>query len=189
VTGVQLADGRVISCDIALVGIGAVPNQELAAAAGITCTNGIVVDETARTSHPRVFAIGDCANRPMPLYNLNMRLESVPNALEQAKQAAWAICGKAPPPPEVPWFWSDQFDMRLQIAGIPAGAVQTIVRGDPADGKFAVFHLNTDGRVLCVEAVSFPQAMAVGKMMIGKRLHVPVERLGDESVPLKELVR
>jgi 3-phenylpropionate/trans-cinnamate dioxygenase ferredoxin reductase subunit len=89
----------------------------------------------------------------------------------------------------VPWFWSDQFDMRLQIAGIPAGAVQTIVRGDPADGKFAVFHLNTDGRVLCVEAVSFPQAMAVGKMMIGKRLHVPVERLGDESVPLKELVR
>ena len=189
VSGVRLADGGLVECDIALIGIGAIANQELAAAAGIACTNGIVVGQDARTSHPRVFAIGDCANRPMPLYGQSIRLESVPNALEQAKQAAWAICGKPAPAPEVPWFWSDQFDMRLQIAGIPAGSVQTVVRGDTESGKFAVFHLAEDDRVLCVEAVSFPQAMAIGKIMIGKQLRVPVERLGDEAVPLKELAR
>lgn len=189
VTGVRLADGRTIPCDIALVGIGAIPNQELAEGAGIECANGIIVDDEARTTHPRVFAIGDCTNRPMPFSGGRMRLESVPNALEQAKQAAWAICGKPKPAPEVPWFWSDQFDMRLQIAGIPSGSVQTVVKGSEDDGKFAVFHLASDDRVLCVEAVSFPQAMAIGKMMIGKRLHVPIERLNDESIPLKDLAR
>ena len=108
VTGVRMADGRVIGCDAVLVGVGGVSNDDLARAAGLDCQNGIVVDEHARTSDPAIYAIGDCSNRPLPLYHRRGRLESVPNALEQAKQAAAAMCERAPPAPEVPWFWSDQ---------------------------------------------------------------------------------
>ncbi len=186
-SAVALADGREVACDIALVGIGAIPNQELALAAGLECANGILVDDDARTSNARIFATGDCANRPMPFYDERIRLESVPNALEQAKQAAWAICGKPTPAAEVPWFWSDQYDIRLQIAGMPFGSVQTVMRGSIDEGKFAVFHLDADDRTLCVEAVNFPQAMAVGKMMIGRRVRIAPARLGDAAVPLKEL--
>lgn len=189
VSAVTLADGQEIPCDIALVGIGALPNQELAAAAGLECANGVVVDDSARTSDQHIFAIGDCANRPMPFYGGRMRLESVPNALEQAKQAAWAICGKPEPAPEVPWFWSDQFDIRLQIAGLPVDAAQTVLRGSVDGGRFALFHLAKDNRVLSVEAVSFPQAMAIGKMLIGKRACVDPARIADETVALKELAR
>ena len=189
VSAVTLADGREVACDIALVGIGALPNQELAETAGLACANGIVVDEDARTANSRIFAIGDCANRPMPFYDQRMRLESVPNALEQAKQAAWAICDKPQPAPEVPWFWSDQFDMRLQIAGLPFRSTETVVRGSIDDGKFAVFHLASDHRVLSVEAVSFPQAMAVGKILIGKRACIDPARMADEAIPLKELAK
>ena len=113
----RLGDGRLIACDAALVGVGAVANDELARDAGLTCHNGIAVDLAARTDDPAIFAIGDCTSRPLPLYGRMGRLESVPNALEQAKQAAATICGKPPPTPEVPWFWSDQYDLRLQIAG------------------------------------------------------------------------
>ncbi|MGE4049213.1 MAG: NAD(P)/FAD-dependent oxidoreductase, partial [Acetobacteraceae bacterium] len=108
VTGVRLGDGRLIPCDAALVGVGAVANDELAREAGLACDNGIVVDLAARTEDPSIYAIGDCTRRPLPLYERMMRLESVPNALEQARQAVSTICGKPPPPPEVPWFWSDQ---------------------------------------------------------------------------------
>ena len=131
----RLADGRLIPCDAALIGVGAVPNDELAREAGLTCDGGIVVDLAARTDDPAIFAIGDCTSRPLPLYDRTGRLESVPNALEQAKQAAAAICGRPPPAPEVPWFWSDQYDLRLQIAGIPFDATEIVVRGDVAAGE------------------------------------------------------
>jgi 3-phenylpropionate/trans-cinnamate dioxygenase ferredoxin reductase subunit len=189
VSAVLLADGGRIPCDVALVGIGALAEDGLARAAGLACDNGITVDLTAQTSDPDVFAVGDCTNRPMPIYDRMFRLESVPNALEQANQATRAICGKPPPPAEVPWFWSDQYDIRLQIAGLPFESAHTVLRGSVTDGKFAVFHQAADNRVICVEAVSFPQAMAVGKMMIGKRLAPDPSRLADETVPLKELLR
>jgi 3-phenylpropionate/trans-cinnamate dioxygenase ferredoxin reductase component len=118
--GVRLEDGRVIPCDIALVGVGGVANDELARAAGLPCENGVVVDHQARTGDPAIFAIGDVTYRPLPLYeNRSFRLESVPNALEQARQAAAAITGRPAPAPETPWFWSDQYDVKLQIAGLP----------------------------------------------------------------------
>lgn len=189
VSAVLLTDGGRIACDAVLIGIGALAEDGLARDAGLECGNGVIVDLTARTSDPDIYAIGDCTWRPMPHYGRMFRLESVPNALEQANQAVRAICGKPAPPPEVPWFWSDQYDIRLQIAGLPLDPVQTVVRGDVNGGKFAVFHLAADGRVLCVEAVSFPQAMAAGKSMIGKGLAVPAARLADESVPLKDLMR
>ncbi|HKT54233.1 MAG TPA: FAD-dependent oxidoreductase, partial [Caulobacteraceae bacterium] len=117
VRGVALDDGRLIACDVALVGVGAVTNDELAKTAGLECSNGVVVDGASRTSDPAVFAIGDVSLRPLPIYERMFRPESVPSALEQAKQAAAAITGRPPPMPEVPWNWSDQYDLKMQIAG------------------------------------------------------------------------
>ena len=163
------------------------PNQELAEAAGLDCDGGVVVDLTARTSDPRIYAIGDCTRRPLPLYGCMGRLESVPNALEQAKQAVADLCGTKPPTPETPWFWSDQFDLKLQIAGLPLDAVRTVVRGEPATARFAVFHLNAQDQVQAVEAINaIPEFMA-GRQLIGSRRSVQPAKLGDTSISMKEV--
>ncbi|HEX4172580.1 MAG TPA: FAD-dependent oxidoreductase [Acetobacteraceae bacterium] len=187
VAGVRLSDGEVIDCDAVLVGIGAAPNQALAQAAGLACDNGIHVDLAARTADPAIHAIGDCTQRPVPLYQRTCRLESVPNALEQAKQAAADLCGRAPPAPEVPWFWSDQYEVRLQIAGLPFDVVAAVVRGDPASGVFAAFHLAEDGTVQAVEAVNAPAEFMAGRMMIARRKRVVASRLADVSCSIREL--
>ena len=189
VVAIMLADGRRLPCDVALVGIGAVADDRLAQAAGLACDNGVAVDLEARSSDDRIFAIGDCSRRPLPFYNAEFRLESVPNALEQANQAARAICSKPAPAPEVPWFWSDQYDIRLQIAGLPFGSVRIAIRGSPDSGKFAVFHQAEDDRIVAVEAVNMPQAMAIGKLLIAKGKAVSSEQLADEAFPLKDLAR
>ncbi|PXA93515.1 ferredoxin reductase [Caulobacter sp. D5] len=186
VTGVRLKGGEVVACDAALVGVGAHPNVELAQDAGLECTGGIVVDLEARTSDPHVFAIGDVAHRPLPVYERQFRLESVPNALEQAKQAAAAIVGRAGPPPELPWFWSDQYDLKLQIAGLPFDADSTIVRGDVAAARFAVFHLKGD-LVQAVEAVNAPPEFMAGKQLIAKRTPVSKTKLADPAISMKEV--
>jgi len=188
VTGVQLADGRSIPCDVALVGVGALGNDDLARTSGIACEDGIVVDDAARTSDPKIFAIGDCTRRPLPRYGKMVRLESVPNALEQAKFAAAAICGRPPSPSEVPWFWSDQFDLRLQIAGLAFDVAQTVIRGDPSEAKFAVFHLAGDGRLQAVEAVNATAEYMTGRLLIGKAKAVDPARLCDRSIPIKQLL-
>lgn len=186
ITGVKLSDGRVIACDAALVGVGAIPNDELAREAGLECGNGIVVDGEARTSDPAIFAIGDITWRPLPLYERQVRLESVPNALEQAKQAASAIVGRPGPAPELPWFWSDQYDLKLQIAGMPFDADSILVRGDPANAKFAVFHLKGD-LVQAVEAVNAAPEFMMGKQLITSRKPISRERLANVSVSMKEV--
>ena len=187
VTGVRLTDGRLIPCDAALIGVGAVSNEEIARAAGLACDGGIVVDLSARTDDPSIFAIGDCTKRPLPLYDRTMRLESVPNALEQAKQAAAAIYGRPQPAPEVPWFWSDQYDIRLQIAGIPFDATQIVVRGDIAAGKFALFHLAEDGLVRAVEAVNASTEFMGGRRIIQRGKRLTPERIRDMAVTMQEL--
>jgi 3-phenylpropionate/trans-cinnamate dioxygenase ferredoxin reductase subunit len=187
VTGVRLADGRVIPCDAALIGVGGVPNEELALEAGIACDGGIVVDLNAATSDRDIYAIGDCTRRPLPLYNRTMRLESVPNALEQAKQAASAICGRPPPAPEIPWFWSDQYDLRLQIVGLPFDTTEIVVRGDVAAGKFALFHLTEDGTVQAVEAVNASTEFMGGRRIIQRRKKLTAARIADMSVTMQEL--
>lgn len=186
ITGVKLSDGRVIACDAALVGVGAIPNDELAREAGLECGNGIVVDGEARTSDPAIFAIGDITWRPLPLYERQVRLESVPNALEQAKQAASAIVGRPGPAPELPWFWSDQYDLKLQIAGMPFDADSILVRGDPAAAKFAVFHLKGD-LVQAVEAVNAAPEFMMGKQLITSRKPISREKLANVSVSMKEV--
>jgi 3-phenylpropionate/trans-cinnamate dioxygenase ferredoxin reductase subunit len=187
ISGVRLGDGRVIPCDAALIGVGAVANDELAREAGLTCQNGIVVDLAARTDDPAIFAIGDCTSRPLPLYARIGRLESVPNALEQAKQAAAMICGKPQPAPEVPWFWSDQYDLRLQIAGMPFDTSEIVVRGDLAGGKFALFHLQPDGTVQAVEAVNAAPEFMGGRRIIAKRKRLTRTRIEDMSISMQEL--
>lgn len=186
VTGVRLSDGRVIPCDAAVVGVGAIPNDDIAAAAGLALDGGIVVDEQARTSDPAIFAIGDVTRRPLPLYGRMHRLESVPNALEQAKQVASALTGRKAPPPEVPWFWSDQYDLKLQIAGIPFDADRIVIRGKVETAKFAVFHLKGQ-QLVAVEAVNAPPEFMAGKMLIGNGKAVDPDKLANDTVSMKEV--
>ena len=186
VTGVTLADGRTLPCDAAVVGVGAHPNDELAKAAGLETARGVVVDLDARTSDPAIFAIGDVAHRPMPIYDRMFRMESVPNALEQAKQAACAITGRPRPPGECPWQWSDQFDLKLQIAGYAFDADSVILRGEPATAKFAIFHLKGD-QVQSVEAINSPPEFMMGKILILNRKPVDKARLADPSISMKEV--
>jgi 3-phenylpropionate/trans-cinnamate dioxygenase ferredoxin reductase component len=187
VTGVRLTDGRHIPCDAALVAIGAVPNDALARAAALDCADGIIVEGEARTSDTAIRAIGDCTHRPLPRYQRAGRLESVPNALEQAKQAAASLCGRPPPAPEIPWFWSDQYDVRLQIAGLLFDVADSVVRGDPATGSFAIFHLAADGTVQSVEAVNAPRDFMAGRAMVDKRTQVAAAKLLDPSCSLRDL--
>jgi 3-phenylpropionate/trans-cinnamate dioxygenase ferredoxin reductase subunit len=187
VTGVTLADGRTIACDAAVIGVGATPNDELASESGLETARGVVVDLEARTSDPSIFAIGDVAHRPMPIYGRMFRMESVPNALEQAKQAASAITGRPAPAGEVPWQWSDQYDLKLQIAGYAFDTDEVLLRGDPASGKFAVFHLKGD-QIQSVEAINSPPEFMMGKQLIGNRKPVSKAKLSDLSVSMKEVV-
>ncbi|GAA0868311.1 FAD-dependent oxidoreductase [Brevundimonas basaltis] len=183
--GVRLGDGRLIEAEAVLVGVGAQACDQLARSAGLTCENGVIVDEAARTSDASIWAVGDVTFRPIPAHGgLRQRLESVPNALEQAKQAAASIAGRPAPAPEVPWFWSDQYDVKLQIAGLPAGADRQVLRGDPAAGSFAVFHLAGE-RIVCVEAVNAPAEFMAGRQMIGRGTAVNPCRLADPAVTMK----
>ena len=185
ISGVRLSDDRVLPADVVLVGIGGMPNVELATAAGLACDNGVIVDMNALTSDPHIYAIGDMTRRPLPLYARDFRLESVPNALEQAKQAAAHLCDRPAPTPETPWFWSDQYDLKLQIAGLPFDVADIVVRGDPANDKFAVFHLNPEYQIQAVEAVNMPDAFLGGRQFIGTRKPVSVEKLRDLATPMK----
>ena len=189
--GVRLSDGRLIAADAVLIGVGAVANDELARDSGLECENGVLVDLSARTSDPAVYAIGDCSRRPLPHYERIGHLESVPNALEQAKQAAADITGRPPPPHEVPWFWSDQYDLKLQIAGLPHDAARILIRGDPAAtvgaARFAVFHLTADNKVQAVEAVNAAPEFMAGRQLISSRKPVAPDKLRDMSVSMKEV--
>ena len=156
-TGVTLTDGRRLPADLVLIAVGAVPNQELAAEAGIEVGNGIVVDAATRTSAPDIHAAGDVACFPSRLYGRHLRLESVQNAIDQAKAAAAAMLGEQVAYDPVPWFWSDQFELKLQIAGLGQGYDHAEVVGDPAGSKLAV-RLSRAGRLIAVESISDPRS-------------------------------
>lgn len=181
-----LADGTEIEADIVLVGIGILPNVELAKEAGLACSNGILTDRDARTNDPRIFAAGDCAARPLVHYGRKGRLESVHNAIEQGKLAAAAIMGKPRPNEDCPWFWSDQYDLKLQIAGLSQDYDQTVVRGDPAARKFAVFYLQ-NGKLIAVDAVNSPPEFLASKKLIMSGARLVPEILSDTSQSMKEI--
>ena len=174
-----------IAADIVVVGIGVVPNIELAEAAGITCDNGIVVDNRCKTSVDNVFAIGDCSNHPNELLDRRLRLESVPNAMEQSRVTAATIVGKDKTYNSMPWFWSDQYDLKLQMLGFSADGEETVLRGDMEANEFAVFYLKAD-KIVAVDAVNCPREFMAAKQLVGKT--VDKAKLADNDVPIKDLL-
>ncbi len=184
----RLSDGRRIPCDAVLVGVGARACADLADGCGLECEFGVVVDATGRTSDPAVYAIGDVTFRPMPHYgDRHHRLESVPGVLDQARQAVAAILGQTPPPHEVPWFWSDQYDLKLQIAGVPFEADRRVIRGDMGAARFSIFHLAAD-RIAAVEAVNCPPDFMAGRQLIAQARRVDAEKLADPRVSMREVL-
>lgn len=186
VAAAVLDDGTEIAADLALIGIGILPNVELAEEAGVECSDGIVVDEDARTSDPDIFAAGDCARRPLVHYGRAGRLESVHNAIEQGKLAAAAILGKARLKEDCPWFWSDQYDLKLQIAGLSQGYDDIVLRGDRAMRKFAAFYLK-EGVLIGVDAVNAPPEFMMAKRMIVAKARPDPAQLADQDVSMKEI--
>lgn len=187
VTGVQCSDGALVPADAVVIGIGVVPNTELAQAAGLVIDNGIVVDEYARTSDPHIVAAGDCTNHPNLLSGRRVRLESVPNAVEQARTAAATLIGNERPYHAVPWFWSDQHDLKLQIAGLSEGYDEIVLRGSMSSRSFTLFYLRAR-QLIASDAVNRPQEFMVAKRLVAGRVVVDPALLMDESVPLKTLV-
>lgn len=184
VEAVATGQGR-IPADVVVAGIGVVPNCELALAAGLPCDNGITVDEFGATADTDIFAAGDCTNH-VSFHGKRVRLESVQNAIDQAKHAGLAMLGKPVRYREVPWFWSDQYDIKLQIAGLVQPGDSAVVRGDPSSRKFSVFHLR-DGVVAAVEAVNAAPDYIVGRKLIAAGAKVAPERIADTRVPAKQL--
>jgi 3-phenylpropionate/trans-cinnamate dioxygenase ferredoxin reductase component len=164
VAAVQLDDGDQIPCDLVIVGVGITPRLELAESCGLVCDNGVVVDDCGRTSDPQIYAIGDVTHRP--LWNGGTeRLESVPSALELAERAAAHIAGRPARPMTVPWFWSDQYDLKLQIAGLRPSESTGVVSGDPDTRSFSVWHF-TEGRVAAIECINAPREFARARRLI-----------------------
>lgn len=186
VTGVRCGDGAVVPADVVVVGIGLVPNTELAQAAGLSVDNGIVVDEYAQTSDPHVVAAGDCTNHPNMASGRRVRLESVPNAIEQARTAAASLAGKQRPYDAVPWFWSDQYDLKLQMVGLSQGYDQLILRGSMSDRSFAAFYLSNN-RIIACDAVNRSQEFMIAKRLVASRTVIDPQQLADDSVLLKTL--
>jgi 3-phenylpropionate/trans-cinnamate dioxygenase ferredoxin reductase subunit len=164
---VDCADGSVYATDLVIVAVGAEPRTELALAAGLPCDDGVLVDECGRTEDPAIFAAGDCTNHPSPLLGRRVRLECVQNAVEQPKATAAAIAGTYSPYAEMPWFWSDQYEHKLQTVGLVAGHAGAMVRGDPSSGSFSVLYIHGD-RVLAVDAVNAPKEFVLARSLLSK---------------------
>ena len=173
------------AADLVIVGIGIVPNIELAEAAGLACDNGIVVDDHCQTSDPDIYAAGDCTNHPNPLLDRRLRLESVPNAMDQARTSAANMLGGDKNYAAIPWFWSDQYELKLQMVGFSADGNREVLRGDMASNQFAVFYLN-DATVVAADAVNSPKEFMICKQLVGKEVDAAV--LADPDADLKALL-
>lgn len=189
---IGLADGEAVTADLCIIGIGAVPNVELARSAGLVIENGIAVDKCLRTSDPDIFAAGDCCSFPLLLYGgRRVRLEAWRNAQDQGALAARNMLGANEAHAAVPWFWSDQYDLGLQIAGLPEEGVE-IIRRDLGDSAFILFHLAGDGRLVAASGIGPGNAVArdirLAEMLIAKRANPPREKLAAPDTKLKALL-
>ncbi len=188
VTGIETASGEIIETSLVVIGIGIVPNTRLAEDAGLAINNGIDVNPFAQTSDPDIYAVGDCASSIHPRYERQLRLESVQNANDQALVAAKSLCGQSVAYDAVPWFWSDQYDLKLQIAGLAEGADEVIVRGDPDAGRsLSILHLKS-GSLLSVDAINRPRDFVFGKKLILEGAVLNIAKLADDNVALNEAV-
>jgi 3-phenylpropionate/trans-cinnamate dioxygenase ferredoxin reductase component len=190
ISEVVLSDGSVYPADLVLVGIGVVPNVELANEAGLGVSNGIVVDECLQTEDESIYAIGDCADHPNPFADPSaggrVRIESVQNAADQAKCVAAAIVGRSEKYRAVPWFWTDQFDIKLQMAGLSGGCAEVVTRGEIESRKFSLFYFRA-GRLAAVDSVNRPGDHLAGRKLIGVGAAITPEQAADPSVDLKAL--
>ena len=186
VARVRCADGSAFDADFVVVGIGIAANDALAASAGLATDDGVVVDEYGAASEEKVWAAGDCTRHPSRLFGGRVRLESVHNAMSQAKVVAANICGKETRYDEAPWFWSDQYDAKLQIVGLARGADERVVRGDPAEGAFTVFHLR-GGTVVAAETLNGMRDHLVCRKLVGAQARPSRDALADSEVALKDL--
>jgi 3-phenylpropionate/trans-cinnamate dioxygenase ferredoxin reductase subunit len=185
--GVRLSDGSLVPADLAIVGIGIVPAVEPLLAAGAAGGNGVAVDGYCRTSLPDIYAIGDCAEHENAFAGgARLRLESVQNANDQANVVAGAISGAAEPYHAVPWFWSNQYDLKLQTIGLSLGHDEAVTRGDPASRSFSVVYLR-EGRVIALDCVNMVKDYVQGRKLVLDGAQIPAERLADAATPLKEL--
>ncbi|NWL32008.1 pyridine nucleotide-disulfide oxidoreductase [Paenarthrobacter nitroguajacolicus] len=187
VTAVKDDSGNVHAADTVIVGIGALPRTELAKSAGLDVDRGILVDEFLRTSDPAIFAIGDCARYKSSRTNELMRLESVQNATDHGRAVAATIAGRPRKYEAIPWFWSDQGALKLQIAGINAGATDYIVRGDVAEGKFSVFCYQ-DEKLLAVDSIGKPADHIQARKLLAARVSPTHDQAADSNFPLKSLI-
>ncbi len=185
VTAVECTDGTRVPADLAIVGIGLAPNTELAEAAGLACEDGIAVDEHCRTSDANIYAAGDCCSFPSVRYGRRVRLESVDNAFEQARTAAANACGRVLVHDKTPWFWSDQYELKLQIVGLSQHYDNVILRGDPASRSFSCCYLR-DGELIALDAVNHARDFMAARKLIAERARPDPARLGDDSVPLRD---
>ena len=180
--------GERMEADLVIIGIGVVPNTELAMDAGLTVDNGILVDEYAQTSDPNIVAAGDCTNHPNPLIGRNIRLESVPNATDQAKSAAASMCGVEKPYSALPWFWSDQYDLKLQIAGLNHGFDQVIIRGDIEKSRSFVAWYLKNGQLIAADCVNRVKEFMVAKQALAGAKSIDLSKLADDTIDPKALL-
>jgi len=186
VSKVICADGSAYDADLVVVGVGVIPNCEIAEEAGLTVENGLVVDEYAQTSDPDIYAAGDVTNHPNALLGGRLRLESVQNAVDQAKTAANAMLGTLKEYAEIPWFWSDQYDLKLQIVGLSEPDDEVVMRGDPATKKFSVCYLR-DGELVAVNAINNVKDFMGAKKLIAAHRKIDPALLADADTPLKQM--
>jgi len=187
VRAVMTDDGAEHPADVVVVGCGVLPADEVAMSAGLQCENGVVVDDRCRTSDPLIYAAGDCTNHPSLHYGGRLRLESVDNAFEQGTTAALNLLGIETLHNKVPWFWSDQYDLKLIIIGVCQGYDTVVVRGDPATRAFSVCYLR-GGELIAVDTVNSPKDQMAARKLIATRPRPNPDRLADHSVPLKDAV-
>lgn len=188
VRGVELSQAVFLDADMVVIGVGVTPNVELAEEAGLAIDNGIVVDAFARTSDPHIFAAGDCTSFVHPRYERRIRLESVQNANDQAAVVARTICGELTAYDAVPWFWSDQFDVKLQIAGLADCADDVVVRGDPDRGRELSIVYLEQNRLLAVDAANRPRDFVQGRKLLTGGAFLDPARVADPAIPLTDTV-
>jgi 3-phenylpropionate/trans-cinnamate dioxygenase ferredoxin reductase subunit len=183
-----LGDGTAIPCDVAVVGIGLIPNTELAEQAGLSIDNGIVVDEHGQTSHPDIFSAGDVTNHPNALLGRRVRLESWENAQNQGINAAKAMLGTMQPYAEIPWFWSDQYDANIQMMGLPENWDETVIRGDRNAGEFIEFYLK-EGEIQGAAAINNARDLRFTRRMMTSGKKFEAASLADPDIKLQKLLK
>ena len=182
------SDGTEIKADMVIIGAGILPNVEIAEEAGINCENGIIVDEFAKTNLDIVFACGDCTNHPNKLLNRNLRLESVHNAMEQAKTAAYSVLGNPVEYNQIPWFWSDQYDHKLQIVGLSGEHDAVTIRGNIKESKFMLFYTKED-KLIAVDSVNNPKEFLICRKLVANKVKMNAEMISDLKMDLNDLIQ